>query len=127
MHAKDTTVTKAFAAVAIFAAAVCFNSLTAAQTPRVVRYADLIAVEGDPLQNIEAIKKVRFVMKGGDVIVDCARSGSSMQGAHSAPASRGGTERSGAKGAPRATEPGCASHARLPRVGTRCGAEPHVR
>jgi imidazolonepropionase-like amidohydrolase len=31
------------------------------------RFADLIAVQGDPLQNIEAIKKVRFVMKGGDV------------------------------------------------------------
>jgi imidazolonepropionase-like amidohydrolase len=33
------------------------------------RYADIIAVEGDPLQNIEAIKRVRFVMKGGHVIV----------------------------------------------------------
>lgn len=33
-------------------------------------YADLVAVEGDPLQNIEAIKNVRFVMKGGDVIVN---------------------------------------------------------
>jgi len=41
------------------------------------RYADLIAVDGDPLQNIEAIKKVRFVMKGGDVIVGSARSGGS--------------------------------------------------
>jgi imidazolonepropionase-like amidohydrolase len=33
-------------------------------------YADLVAVEGDPLQNIEAIKNVRFVMKGGDVVVN---------------------------------------------------------
>jgi imidazolonepropionase-like amidohydrolase len=33
------------------------------------RFADLVAVEGNPLQNIEAIKRVRFVMKGGDVIV----------------------------------------------------------
>jgi imidazolonepropionase-like amidohydrolase len=33
------------------------------------RYADIIAVDGDPLQNIEAIKKVRFVMKGGIVYV----------------------------------------------------------
>jgi imidazolonepropionase-like amidohydrolase len=33
------------------------------------RYADMIAVDGDPLQNIEAIKKVRFVMKGGVVYV----------------------------------------------------------
>src|SRR5438093_2157483 len=35
-------------------------------------------------------------------------------GAHRAPASRGGRERSGAQGCPRATEPGC-------------GAEPHVK
>jgi imidazolonepropionase-like amidohydrolase len=33
------------------------------------RYADIIAVDGDPLQNIEAIKQVRFVMKGGIVYV----------------------------------------------------------
>ncbi len=33
------------------------------------RYADIIAVQGDPLQNIEAIKKVVFVMKGGQVYV----------------------------------------------------------
>jgi imidazolonepropionase-like amidohydrolase len=33
------------------------------------RYADLIAVEGDPLQNIEAVKRVTFVMKGGQVFV----------------------------------------------------------
>src|SRR5204863_242694 len=32
-------------------------------------YADIIAVQGDPLQNIEAIKQVRFVMKGGEVFV----------------------------------------------------------
>ena len=32
-------------------------------------FADLIAVDGDPLQNIEAIKRVRFVMKGGEVFV----------------------------------------------------------
>jgi len=31
------------------------------------RLGNLIAVQGDPLQNIEAIKQVRFVMKGGDV------------------------------------------------------------
>jgi imidazolonepropionase-like amidohydrolase len=33
--------------------------------------ADLVAVEGDPLANIEAaIQKVRWVMKGGEVVVD---------------------------------------------------------
>jgi imidazolonepropionase-like amidohydrolase len=30
-------------------------------------YADIIAVEGDPLTNIEALGKVQFVMKGGQV------------------------------------------------------------
>ena len=39
------------------------------------RYADMIAVEGDPLQNIEAIKKVRFVMKAGVVYVEPERVG----------------------------------------------------
>ena len=45
-------------------------------------YADIIAVQGDPLQNIEAIKNVRFVMKGGEVYVKPAaatRSGTSSQ------------------------------------------------
>jgi imidazolonepropionase-like amidohydrolase len=32
-------------------------------------YADLIAVQGDPLQDIAAIKNVKFVMKGGEVYV----------------------------------------------------------
>ena len=33
------------------------------------RYADIIAVDGDPLQDIEAIKRVKFVMKAGEVFV----------------------------------------------------------
>ena len=33
------------------------------------RYADLIAVDGDPLKDIEAIKRVKFVMKAGEVFV----------------------------------------------------------
>jgi imidazolonepropionase-like amidohydrolase len=34
------------------------------------KYADLIAVEGDPLSNIAAIQRVEFVMKGGKVVKD---------------------------------------------------------
>jgi imidazolonepropionase-like amidohydrolase len=33
-------------------------------------YADVIAVEGDPLQDIAALQRVRFVMKGGLVVAD---------------------------------------------------------
>jgi imidazolonepropionase-like amidohydrolase len=35
--------------------------------------ADLIAVEGDPLVDIRAVKQVRFVMKGGSVVRDDAQ------------------------------------------------------
>jgi len=33
-------------------------------------YADVIAVGGDPLANIEELKKIKFVMKGGGVFKD---------------------------------------------------------
>jgi imidazolonepropionase-like amidohydrolase len=32
------------------------------------RYADLIAVEGDPLQDVTTLERVKFVMKGGEVV-----------------------------------------------------------
>ena len=32
------------------------------------KYADIIAVEGDPLSDISELERVRFVMKGGVVI-----------------------------------------------------------
>jgi imidazolonepropionase-like amidohydrolase len=35
-------------------------------------YADVVAVSGDPLANIEELKKVKFVMKGGAVVKDQA-------------------------------------------------------
>jgi imidazolonepropionase-like amidohydrolase len=31
-------------------------------------YADMIAVAGDPLKDVTVLEKVRFVMKGGDVM-----------------------------------------------------------
>ena len=32
------------------------------------RYADIIAVKGDPIANIRTLEKVSFVMKGGKVV-----------------------------------------------------------
>jgi imidazolonepropionase-like amidohydrolase len=32
------------------------------------KFADLIAVDGDPLSDVRVLQNVRFVMKGGDVI-----------------------------------------------------------
>lgn len=34
------------------------------------RYADLIAVEGDPINDITLLQHVRFVLKGGSVVKD---------------------------------------------------------
>jgi imidazolonepropionase-like amidohydrolase len=33
-------------------------------------YADLVAIDGDPVKDIEAVRRVRWVMKGGVVLVD---------------------------------------------------------
>jgi imidazolonepropionase-like amidohydrolase len=32
------------------------------------KFADLIAVSGDPLQDIREMQRVKFVMKGGEVV-----------------------------------------------------------
>ena len=37
------------------------------------KFADLIAVSGDPLQDITEMQRVKFVMKGGAVIKDDLR------------------------------------------------------
>ena len=34
------------------------------------KYADMIAVEGDPLTDIAVLQQVKFVMKGGTVVKD---------------------------------------------------------
>jgi imidazolonepropionase-like amidohydrolase len=37
------------------------------------KYADIVAVEGDPLANVHILENVSFVMKGGDVVKDASR------------------------------------------------------
>ena len=37
-------------------------------TLEVGKFADLVAFDGDPLQDIEEVMSVDFVMKGGDVV-----------------------------------------------------------
>lgn len=39
------------------------------------KYADLIAVSGDPLQDVTVLERVGFVMKGGQVVKDSLRAG----------------------------------------------------
>jgi imidazolonepropionase-like amidohydrolase len=37
------------------------------------KYADLVAVEGDPLQDVTTLERVKWVMKGGQVVKDVAK------------------------------------------------------
>lgn len=34
------------------------------------KYADLIAVDGDPLADVAVLQQVKFVMKGGELVLD---------------------------------------------------------
>lgn len=38
-------------------------------------YADLVAVAGNPLDDIRILEEVGFVMKGGEIVVDRRRRG----------------------------------------------------
>jgi imidazolonepropionase-like amidohydrolase len=49
------------------------------------RYADIVAVSGDPLDNVRSLERVGFVMKGGAVIKD-ELSGRSPQRSEGQPA-----------------------------------------
>jgi imidazolonepropionase-like amidohydrolase len=44
------------------------------------RFADIIAVSGDPLQDISEMQRVRFVMKGGVVVRNDLAAGAIMSG-----------------------------------------------
>jgi imidazolonepropionase-like amidohydrolase len=37
------------------------------------KYADLVAVAGNPLQDIRLVQDIKFVMKGGQIIVNRTR------------------------------------------------------
>jgi imidazolonepropionase-like amidohydrolase len=50
------------------------------------RYADLIAVPGDPLKDIRLLERVPFVMKGGAIVKNELSANSSADSTAAAPA-----------------------------------------
>ncbi len=49
---------------------ICLGSAKDTGTIEAGKFADIVAVTGDPLKDITAMEKVVFVMKGGELIKD---------------------------------------------------------
>ena len=46
----------------------CWAGRTRSERLKPGKWADMIAVDGDPLQDVTMLQHVKFVMKGGEVV-----------------------------------------------------------